>query len=548
MQIKKITLVLFLGLIVGVGSFLRFANLDKNPSGFYVDEAAIGYNAFSILYTGRDEYGMKFPIFLRSFGDYKPPLYVYATIPFIKIFGLNIFAVRFLSALSGVISIVLIFLVVKEIFNSTCLSIISALVFAISPWSIFLSRAAFESNFATAIFLLSLLFFIYSKKRILYLIPAVLILGISTYAYQAQRLSSVIFLVGFLVFNYKNYLKYNHSKKILIWSVILFLVIQLPQFFLVSTPAFFLRQTGLFYEDSINNQVNKLSFIPPFLSWPLSFLREFSAKVFSYLSPRNLFFDTDPDLQRSIPELSVFYSWMVIPFVLGLFEILKSKQKTIVLLLLTTFVIAPSLTLDPFSTIRSFGLIIPLTIIIAFGLVNLFNTKFKLARLIIFVVFTFLTIVTLYRSLAVLQPNERAVNWSYGFDKLAQEIKKRPNEQFIIDDSRMKPVYIELAFFLKLPPKDLQKAVDQTIKNDYYMNSKWDSHYKLDQFETRAIDWRVDAYRDEYLVGDELSISQQQVKEHFLTEEFSILSPTGEIIFKGYKTNPQLKKQNNNEK
>ncbi|PIV01434.1 glycosyl transferase, partial [Candidatus Shapirobacteria bacterium CG03_land_8_20_14_0_80_40_19] len=71
---------LFFLLIVGLAFFLRFIFLTKSPPGFYVDEAAVGYNAYSILKTGADEYGKKFPLFFRSFGDYKMPLNIYLTV------------------------------------------------------------------------------------------------------------------------------------------------------------------------------------------------------------------------------------------------------------------------------------------------------------------------------------------------------------------------------------------------------------------------------------------------------------------------------------
>ena len=79
---------------------LRFTGLGDIPTGPYWDEAAIGYNAYSILETGRDEYGIPYPISFRSFNDYKPPLYIYLTVPAVALFGLNIWSVRLISVLS----------------------------------------------------------------------------------------------------------------------------------------------------------------------------------------------------------------------------------------------------------------------------------------------------------------------------------------------------------------------------------------------------------------------------------------------------------------
>src|SRR3990167_1719234 len=102
--------------IVILAAVLRFWQLGQNPPSLDWDEAAHGYNAYSILKTGRDEYGYKFPLYFRSFDDYKPPIYTYLVVPSIAIFGLNDFAVRFPSALIGVFAIMFTYFLVKELF------------------------------------------------------------------------------------------------------------------------------------------------------------------------------------------------------------------------------------------------------------------------------------------------------------------------------------------------------------------------------------------------------------------------------------------------
>jgi len=102
---KKSNLIL-LAVIILIGAFLRFYHIDKSPPGLYIDEASIGYNAYTILTSGKDEYGETFPLFFRSFGDYKPPVYIYMTAGSMALFGKNEFAVRFPSALLGSATIV----------------------------------------------------------------------------------------------------------------------------------------------------------------------------------------------------------------------------------------------------------------------------------------------------------------------------------------------------------------------------------------------------------------------------------------------------------
>jgi len=84
--------------IILIAFLLRVIKLSDIPASLSHDEVAIGYNAWSILKTGRDEYGVKFPLLFRSFDDYKLPGYVYLTAFSEFIFGLTPFAVRFPSA------------------------------------------------------------------------------------------------------------------------------------------------------------------------------------------------------------------------------------------------------------------------------------------------------------------------------------------------------------------------------------------------------------------------------------------------------------------
>src|SRR3990170_6052123 len=99
--LKKYSIIL----IVLIAAVLRLWKLDNIPPHLTPDEAALGYNAYSILKTGKDEYGEFLPIIFKSFGDYKPGLYVYLTVPFVAFFGLNEYTVRLPSAIFGIIAV-----------------------------------------------------------------------------------------------------------------------------------------------------------------------------------------------------------------------------------------------------------------------------------------------------------------------------------------------------------------------------------------------------------------------------------------------------------
>src|SRR5581483_4793873 len=72
----------------------RLFQINSIPSSVYWDEASIGYNAYSIIKTGHDEWGKAFPIHFRAFGEFKLPVYVYSTAISEEIFGLDSLAVR----------------------------------------------------------------------------------------------------------------------------------------------------------------------------------------------------------------------------------------------------------------------------------------------------------------------------------------------------------------------------------------------------------------------------------------------------------------------
>ena len=131
---------------------LRARNPEKDkwslPGGYLDwDETALGYNAWSLIRTGKDEYGQKWPLVFRSFDDYKPPLYFYLLIPIIKIFGLTDWAVRLPSALFGSLAVIAVYFLVKELFGKkSLLPLIATFLFAISPWHLYFCRIGFEAK------------------------------------------------------------------------------------------------------------------------------------------------------------------------------------------------------------------------------------------------------------------------------------------------------------------------------------------------------------------------------------------------------------------
>lgn len=201
---KNLSKILFI-FIVLIAIALRFWQLGNIPPSPDWDEASLGYNAYSLLHTGKDEYGKSFPVILRSFDDYKPALYAYLIIPFINIFGLNTFSVRLPSAIFGIIVVVTVYFLVRELFErykyKEQLSLLSSFLLAISPWHLQFSRIAFEAQVGLSLNLLALLFFLKGLRNNFFLIFFSIFAGLSIYVYQSEKVYlPILFFVLALIY------------------------------------------------------------------------------------------------------------------------------------------------------------------------------------------------------------------------------------------------------------------------------------------------------------------------------------------------------------
>src|SRR5258708_12719733 len=118
--------------IVLLGFFLRVIGLSNHPAGFTPDEASFGYDAYSILKTGKDQWGHMMPLVFKSFGDDKLPVYTYLAFPSVAIFGLNETAVRLPNAIFGTLAIIFLYFLVYQFFTHIQFPLFSPFLFAIT--------------------------------------------------------------------------------------------------------------------------------------------------------------------------------------------------------------------------------------------------------------------------------------------------------------------------------------------------------------------------------------------------------------------------------
>ncbi len=223
LSLKKWFGVTFFALFIA--ALIRLPFFGQLPNGLNRDEAGLGYNAYSILKTGHDEYGKYWPISITSFGDQKLPGYVYTLIPFIAAFGLNPVAIRLPSLLSGFIVIVEMGIIAwllgsrlrwsesKRLFAGAVVMVF----LAISPWANHFSRVAYEAHLAMALFLggyISYALALDSKKKIqqrMLLIISSALWSVTLLTYHSYQIFVPIFLFSLLCIDWNSIKKLDRK-------------------------------------------------------------------------------------------------------------------------------------------------------------------------------------------------------------------------------------------------------------------------------------------------------------------------------------------------
>lgn len=216
--------------ILTIGLTVRIYHLGSIPTSLHVDEVSIGYNAYSILTTGKDEYGVPFPIFFKAFGEYKSPVQIYSVAPLLALFGRTEFAVRFTSVIYGILSLLAIYFLTKELLrkhvkSAEITALLAMLFLAISPWHIHYSRLGWEmSPFIFYTTFGTFLFFRALKRPSLLPLSAASIL-LAFYSYFAARIFIPLFVLGLCLGNIRYLI--THKKESFM-SALLILFFLLP--------------------------------------------------------------------------------------------------------------------------------------------------------------------------------------------------------------------------------------------------------------------------------------------------------------------------------
>ncbi len=373
---------IFLIIIFLISLFLRFYKVGEYPSLLW-DEAAIGYNAYSIIETGKDEYDQTLPIIFKSFGDYKPGFYIYLAIPFIKLLGLTTTATRLPSVILGSLLPILLYFLIKEINpKAHKTAVFAAIITVFNPYSIHFSRGAWETNVLTfELVLASLFFFKYiNQKKNKFLLLSSIVFGLSLFTYQAGKMISLFLIIILFLTNLKIVNKQN-IKSLFLNFVLPLIIFCLPVLhgLLFSSDSNRLGVVSLFsYPRSteetktIISESNQLDY-DVFHNHISFFTRNVLLRYFNNFSPRFLAFEGDWQSPRhSAPYIGVILYPSLIFLLIGMFFALsRSKVDKINVFFLLWLLVAPipaALTRDTVSAVRSMSLSIPLIYFVSIGI------------------------------------------------------------------------------------------------------------------------------------------------------------------------------------
>lgn len=545
----------FLLILILILAFaLRVPFLDKYPSGLNADEAAIGYNDYSLLQTGLDEHGAPWPLVFRSFDDYKPAGYFYMVLPFVAAIGLNVWAVRLPSALFGVLSVYFIYLLVNKLYPPAAKTAklsaghVTALMLAISPWHLHFSRGGWEANAASAIMVIGLYFLIKSLLDTKYFLLTTTFFVLSLYTYHSLRVVIPLVFICFLIIYFgeiKKLFKNIHKvgSSILI-SIVVGVILLTPLVLQFTSAEGRSRFSGVsIFADSgplwqaleLRRDAGNTLMAKVLYNRYTSYTYRFLENYLSHFSPRFLFFTGDEIARNKVPGMGQAYLWTAPFLLLGIYFLIRKNDKSSKFILSWLFIapIAAALTFQSPHALRAQNMVYPLVIITAVGIYETSRFLREKGRLFVISFLMLSTLIGGYELARYLHeyyvhyPKELPFAWQFGFDQIADYTAKRYNQyDHIIISDRYDQPYILIAFFQKLPPS-LPQSTPLTPRDRFGFSTVRD----LGIYQFHRIDWGKDSLTPNSLI----IVADEGAPDNLAIDK--ILDPAGKTMFRIFDTN-----------
>ena len=514
-----------LALIIVLAAFLRLWQLGSIPPSVSIDEASIGYNAYSVIKTGLDEYG-SFPLVSqRGYDDWRRSTYLFLTIPFIKLFGLNAVSIRLPSVILSILTILAIYFIVLRLFPKQAnfpqnLALSAAFLLAISPWHIYISRLGHESNAYLSFFVFGLLFFYWGFKNKPLLIISAIFLLLSTVSYYAGQVFIPPFIFGLILIYRENIFSAIKSSRAMIFATLTIGLVSIPIFWNLFSHSAMIRyqgtsifNPGYHYQELIklhelkskamqnNDYLGKILYSDRLFNLKVIVSGYFSHFNFSWLTTNPA--GNDP---FKAPGLGLIDMWWLIFGLAGMIILLfnnheDKKTKLTVYLWLILAPLPGAVATQAPHAMRAYTLLPVFIFFSAIGAIFILEklSKYKTAVLLTLLMFVTVSLAKFYRNYFIRFPKEQSAAYSYdGAKAFAYAFTQQNKYQKIVfsNQKNLYQSYMLYLYYSKYDPEQYQLQ-GGTVSGGFAR------FHKIGKYEFRPIVWSSDKLmKDTLLIGN----------------------------------------------
>ncbi len=462
-----------MGLILLGALFIRLYNLSNVPLGFHIDEASLGYNGYSLLMTGKDESNHAFPLYINMFGDERPTGYHYLTILPIKFLGLTVFATRLPGALFGAFSVIPFFFLAQILFKNKKISLISALLMSVAPWSVVLSRASAETIVCLFLIITGYLIVILGlkTKKASYFFIGSFFLTLSFFFYHTPRVFVPLLFLVTLGFLYPVWKKFGTKLKMsLVVSFVLLSFVSFALVFLIPGGTGRFNEVNIFGDPHVGLVLAEQIRESGVMGIPALVTRVVHNKVIDYslalvsnyldyFSGQFLFIQGGLPIWYKVPSMGLIYL-IELPFILfGAYYLLSSKDiyHKLPLIWLVLAPVTAAFTTDDIPNLQRAIVMFPIIDMIAvYGFIKLAE-KFSGVTYKAFIgIFALLLVCNFsYFSFQYFIQSQIHQNWYRyeGFANMMDVVKENYSKyDHIVISKSFGGIYPLVLFYMKYPP------------------------------------------------------------------------------------------------
>lgn len=463
---KKPIIKLILILIFAL--FIRFIFLDKIPVGINDDELHFVLKAKSFFYGQT-----------ISFDEMSSVIFS----PIIGLLPLNLVTARLPYIVTSVLSIILLYLIVKKITKNTNLSIFVVVAASLNPWSIYTARTSFDAPVALLFFLLSLYLMLKDNKFSILLSIPIGFLAFHSYIGTKVIYFPFIFISAIYCWKFIN-------KKFGIYylaTIIFSLIITLNFAISLSHQSVGRRLSELWTPSSpkiaaIVNDERRESLNPTitlFTNKYTIYFREAFEKYLNNFSPNVMFLNGDAAFTGSLWIHGYFYYLDIILIILGMFFLFQ-RYRSFFLLITSFILLSPIPEAIRGDSIPAYvfhsSLQYPfLFILVGAGLFYFFQIfKSKLIRIgfIFLYLLSFANFLNIYFLKAPVYQSESFV-LSYRLISKYLSFESKNNKEIYFLTHQTEPIYHSFLFYTNsLNRKNLDFIKDEYNKKDGTFNFK----------------------------------------------------------------------------